>query len=67
MHFVSKVKPIHFINGYNIGLSVTVWFAVVFEINSARNAGMKIVIVLGCASHYYNFLTCITRTINSKY
>ena len=25
---------------------------------------MKIVIVLGCTSHYYNFPTCITRTIN---
>ena len=46
---------------------VIVWLAVVFGINSARNAGMKIVIVLGCASHYYNFPTCITRTINSKY
>ena len=35
---------------------MTVWFAVVFGINSAHNAGMKIVIVLGCTSHYYNFL-----------
>ena len=33
-------------------------------INSVHNAGMKSVIVLGCASHYYNFLTCITDTIN---
>ena len=46
---------------------VYVWFAVVFEINSASNAGKKIVIVQGAAEHYYNFHTCIVSTINFKY
>ena len=40
---------------------------VVFEIDSSRNVGWKIVIVLGFALHYYSFPSCITRTINSKY
>ena len=39
----------------------------VFGINSASNAGTKIVLVSGCASHYYNFPVCITHAINSKY
>ena len=34
-------------------------------INSAHNAGMNSVIVLGCTLHHYNF-TCTTRTINSN-
>ena len=34
---------------------VIVWEAVVFGINSASNAGKKIVIVRGAAEHYYNF------------
>ena len=46
---------------------VIVWLAVVFGINSASNAGGKIVIVRGEAKHYYSFPACITRTINSKY
>ena len=46
---------------------VIVWLAVVFGINSASNAGKKIVIVRGEAEHYYNFHTCIASTINSKY
>ena len=46
---------------------VIVWLAVVFGINSASNAGGKIVIVWGEAEHYYSFPACITRTINSKY
>ena len=33
-------------------------------ISRAQNADMKIVIVLSCADHYYNFPTCIARTIN---
>ena len=33
-----------------------------------KNAGRKlIIIVLGCALHYYNFPACITCAINSKY
>ena len=44
---------------------VIVWLAVVFGINSTSNAGKKIVIVLGYASHYYNFHNCIVSTINS--
>ena len=36
-------------------------------INNARSAGVKSVIVLSCALHYYNFPTCITNAINSKY
>ena len=46
---------------------VMVWLAVVFGINSASNAGRKIVIVRGAAEHYYNFHTCIASTINSNY
>ena len=46
---------------------VIVWLAVVFGINSASNAGRKIVIVQGAAEYYYNFHTCIASTINSKY
>ena len=46
---------------------VILWLAVVFGINSASNAGGKIVIVRGEAEHYYSFPACITRTINSKY
>ena len=52
----------------DIGLVyVIVWLAVVFGINSASNAGGKIVIVRGAAQHYYYFPACIARTINSKY
>ena len=39
----------------------------VFGINSASNAGTKIILVSGCASHYYNFPVCITHAINFKY
>ena len=42
---------------------VIVWLAVVFGINSASNAGRKIVIVRGAAEHYYNFRICIASTI----
>ena len=38
----------------------------IIRINSAYNTGMKTVIVIGCALHYYNFPTCITCAINSK-
>ena len=41
-----------------------VWFAVVFGINSASNAGRKIVIVWGAAEYYYTFHSCIASTIN---
>ena len=51
----------------NVLVYVIVWLAVVFGINSASNAGKKIVIVRGAAEHYYNFHTCIASTINSKY
>ena len=44
-----------------------VWLAVVFGINSASNAGKKVVIVRGVAEHYYTFHTCIASTVNSKY
>ena len=40
---------------------------VVFGIDSSRNVGWKIVIVLSFASHYYSFPSYITHTINSKY
>ena len=43
----------------NLFVYVIVWLAVVFGINSASNAGKKIVIVWGAAEHYYNFLTCM--------
>ena len=46
---------------------VILWLAVVFGINSASNAGGKIVIVRGKAEHLYSFPACIMRTINSKY
>ena len=46
---------------------VIVWLAVVFGINSASNAGRKILIMRSKAKHYYSFPACITRTINSKY
>ena len=38
---------------------VIVWLAVVFGINSASNAGKKIVIVRGAAEHYYNFIPAL--------
>ena len=47
--------------------AICIWLAVVFGMNSASNAGGKIVLVRGEAEHYYSFPACITRTINSKY
>ena len=70
-HYVSKAMPIHLINSnddYNyFGLICNSTVCCGIRITNAHNAGMKSVIVLGCASHYYNFLTCVTHTINSKY
>ena len=60
--FCSKLSYITVILVY-----VIVWLAVVFGINSASNAGGKIVVVRGEAEHYYSFPAYITRTINSKY
>ena len=58
----SKVMPIHFINSndnYNyVGLICNSMVCCSIWINSARNAGMKSITVLSCASHYYNFPTC---------
>ena len=50
VHFVSKVMPIHFIDGNNynyVGLICNSVVCCNIWINSARNAGMKNVIVQG--------------------
>ena len=65
IHFVSKAIPIHFINGNNIGL---IHNSVVFGINSAHNAGLIIIIVLGCTLTITIFLpTLLTLVIPNTY
>ena len=58
MHWYSLIEHSQIILVY-----VIVWLAVVFEINSASNAGGKIVIVRGAAEHYYSIFLPALREL----
>ena len=63
IHYLSSLTNHEFSlatnNNANEYVYVIVWVAVVLGINCASNTGRKLVIVLGCASHYYSFLPAL--------
>ena len=61
-HFVSKVMPIHFIDGNNynyVGLICNSVVCCNIWINSAHNAGMKNVIMQGALYFFYTLLALL--------